>query len=229
MSKHPLFKKLNLKDHFQKIIIITLIIAVIGGRLLYIMEQPEMPSLSDALALWEGGFSVLGSISAVVLILPLYILKLNIPLLPFLDLIALHAPLLQSIARVGCFLAGCCYGKPTNSPIGFVYTDHESIAPLYQSLHPTQLYSAVALMIIFALLYFVIQKITSRPGQLFGTYLVLVGLERFVIDFFRDSPTRLPGMLHFSVTQALSAAIFISGLCVIGWTSLRLNRNTSGL
>jgi phosphatidylglycerol:prolipoprotein diacylglycerol transferase len=189
-----------------------------------------MPSFGDALALWEGGFSVLGSISAVALVLPLYIMKLNIPLLPFLDLIALHAPLLQSVARVGCFLAGCCYGTPTSSPIGFTYTDHESIAPLYQSLHPAQLYSAVALMLIFVFLYFAVQKVVSRPGQLFGCYLSLVGIERFVIDFFREGGTRIPGMLHFSVTQALSAAIFISGLCVIFWATMRHDdeSNTSG-
>jgi len=215
MQKHEQFKKLNLEPYFSNIILLCFSSALLGGRLLYCLESAM--TVSDFFALWEGGFSVLGSVIGVSAVLPYYLVKNNIPLLPFFDLIALHAPLLQSLSRLGCFFSGCCYGKQTDAWWGVTYSDAESIAPLHQKIHPAQLYSAVSLLIIFIIQYFVLQKILKKPGQMFAFYLMAIGVERFFVEYFRGDSTYYEHYVGFSVTQCVSIGIFVSGLLLMAW------------
>jgi phosphatidylglycerol---prolipoprotein diacylglyceryl transferase len=157
VQRHDQFKKLNLEPYFPTLFFIGFLSALVGGRALYCFEMGDGMSVFDIFAVWEGGFSVLGSVIGFCAIVPVCLIKYKIPLLPFFDLIALHAPLLQSLSRIGCFFAGCCYGKTTDLWCGVTYSDTESMAPLYMKLHPTQLYSAVALLLIFLIQYFVLQ------------------------------------------------------------------------
>lgn len=184
--RHPWRIKIISKEHFIDVIVASTIIGILGGRLLFIVNQWHyIKSFYDIIAFWNGGFSLLGSILSIVLLVPFYLKKLHVPILPFLDLIALYAPLLQSIARLGCFFAGCCYGNTTSLPWSIIYTHKSSEAPCYIPLHPTQLYSSIALLCIFILLYFFVQKHVKKAGQVTMIYLILTSIERFFIDFFR--------------------------------------------
>lgn len=220
MQRHPLYKKLNIDPYFSDIFIIGFLSALIGGRALYCLEMDDM-TFVDTLAFWQGGFSVLGSVIGFCLVVPSYLIKRKIPLLSFFDLMALHAPLLQSLSRIGCFFAGCCYGKATDLWCGITYYDTESMAPLYIKIHPTQLYSAIALLLIFALQYLVLQKIFKKSGQMTAFYLMAMSAERFFMDYLRAGGTYYENYMNFSVTQSISAAIFISGLLLFLWTTLR--------
>lgn len=225
IQKHDQFKKLNLELHFSNIVMISFLAALVGGRILYCLELENTMTVGDFFAIWEGGFSVLGSIIGVCFVLPFYLVKNNIPPLPFFDLIALHAPLLQSLSRFGCFFAGCCYGKETNVSWGVTYSDAESLAPLHKNLHPAQLYSVLALLIIFVVQYFVLQKIFRKSGQMAGFYLMAIGAERFLVEYFRGDATYYENFTEFSVTQSISVAIFVSGLLLMAWASLVNNRS----
>lgn len=184
--RHPWRPKIISKNHFIDIIIAGTFAGIVGGRILYVInEWHHMNNILDVIALWDGGFSLLGTVIAIPLFLPFYLKKIGVPILPFLDLVSLFAPLLQSISRIGCFLAGCCYGLPTVLPWAIMYTNKQSEAPLAIPLHPTQLYSSISLLLIFFLLYFFVQYWVKKPGQLTMIYLMLISLERFGIDFFR--------------------------------------------
>lgn len=212
IHKDRRFYALDLENRFSGILAIGIIAALLGGRLLFYFTHPEyFRQMSDFFAFYYGGFSILGAVLGVLITLPLYLRHLNIPIIPFLDLIALYAPFLQSISRIGCFLAGCCYGLPTSLPWGIIYTDTESVAPLYVCLHPTQLYSAIGLMIIFALMYFGLQHIYKKTGQLICWYLLLIGAERFIVEFWRGD--RASSAL-FSLNQLVAAAMM--GIALIG-------------
>ena len=175
MKKHPQFNRLRLEKCYTEILLVGVIAALFGGRFLYVISHTkQFASWLEVCAFWEGGLSLLGSIIATLIAIPAYLRMMRIPIVPVLDLLGIHIPLLQSISRVGCFFAGCCYGNVTTYSWGVVYTDTQSMAPLYQSIHPTQIYSAIALLIIFAFMYFVAQKIATKPGQLITTYLMLV-------------------------------------------------------
>lgn len=216
IKKNPQAIKLKLNEHILDLMLISIVTGVLGGRLLYMITEPEADiSLFNFFSFWDGGFSLLGAVTAIVPVLAYCLHRIQIPILPCLDVVAIYAPLIQSISRIGCFFAGCCYGCTTTYPWGFTYTDPQSMAPLHQALHPAQLYSAISLLGIFALLYFVLQKVFTKPGQLLAAYLFLISIERFSVDFWRADRVifnahTYPLSLHQNIALyiALAAAIF---------------------
>jgi phosphatidylglycerol---prolipoprotein diacylglyceryl transferase len=136
-------------------------------------------------------------------------------LLAVLDLMAAPVALGHAIGRLGCFAAGCCYGKPTSVGWGVTFTNPvaEKISgtPLDVSLHPTQLYESAAEFLNFAILVLLGAK--RRPtGRIIGAYFTLYGIERGTIEFFRGDPGRTL-LFHnrLSLMQIVSAALIITG------------------
>ncbi len=210
IRKNKRFTQLNLEPFYVNIMIVSIAAACIGGRLLEVISEPQMyPDWYDWFALWQGGFSALGAILGVIFVTPFYLRKINVPVLPTCDLVAIYAPLLQSIARLGCFTAGCCYGIPTNSIFGVIYTNPETLAAYGIAVHPTQLYSSVMLFIIFLFMYFVGQRIFKKTGELFAMYLMLAAIERFFVDFLRAERIMINTYLSFYQLVALIILISI--------------------
>jgi phosphatidylglycerol:prolipoprotein diacylglycerol transferase len=148
----------------------------------------------------------------------------KMPLLAVLDLAAAPVALGHSIGRIGCYVAGCCYGKPTSLPWGITFTSPvaERIAgtPLNVSLHPTQLYEAAAEFLNFLLLVLLGAK-QKFTGQLVGTYFILYGIERGTIEFFRGDPGRTM-MFHDTVSlmQIVSVGLILTG-AFLWWRGLK--------
>ena len=140
--------------------------------------------------------------------LPLYFRYKGIKILPTLDLAAIYAPLLQSIARIGCFLAGCCYGSVCALPWAVKYSHPESLAPLGVYLHPTQLYSSLASLSIFLIMRFALDSRLKKPGQLLFAYLFIEGLARLGVDLWRADQTASYQLLALGVS-ALGIAGFL--------------------
>ncbi len=202
------FHTLRLENKLSSIMLVGVLAGLFGGRILSLITDPtSFTQISDLFTFWQGGFSILGTVIAILVAVPLYLKIIHVPIFPFLDLIAIYAPLLQAISRIGCFFSGCCYGIITTKPWGIIYTDHQSAAPLYVCLHPTQLYSAIGMLIIFALMYFIFQHKFIKTGQLICLYLIAISLERFFVDFWRadkDSATL------FSINQHIAIGILIT-------------------
>jgi len=215
--RDPRRKPLVTTEQFLNIFTVGFIAAIAGGRLLYcITAWQTLNSFADIFAIWSGGFSVLGALLGILAVIPWYLQTKNIPILPFLDLVATYIPLAQSIARWGCFFAGCCYGLPTSSPFGMVCPEPLDERLHGLTLHPTQLYSSVLLLAIFVLLYFFIRPRVTKPGQLTCAYLMLMSMERFMVDFWRADREFITLSPTFSVAQlialfvALGAATFFA-------------------
>lgn len=187
--KNPKRAKIISSDAFLNTIFIGFISAVIGGRLFFVFE--EWHSFENKLEIfypWIGGFGLLGSIIGVLITLPVYLYFKNVKILPFFDLISIYAPLMQAISRIGCFLAGCCYGAVCDKNMlwSVVFTNPESLAPLNMHLHPAQLYSSLASFLIFILIY-LRSKFSYKTGQILFLYLILESISRFSVDFWRGS------------------------------------------
>lgn len=207
--------KLISADQLLNVFSVSIVTALFGGRLLHLTSSyDQIHSWTDVIALHEGGFSILGAVIALLCILPWYLKRNGVPVLPFMDLIGLYAPLLQAISRLGCFFAGCCYGKPTNVFWGITYTTHDTLAPVFCKIHPTQLYTAGGDLIIFLTLYFVGQRYFKKPGQLLFAYLALSSMNRFLVDFLRGDQEFLPlQQTHiFSLHQWIALGIIISSI-----------------
>ena len=142
----------------------------------------------------------------------------RIPLLPALAAASPGLALGHAIGRVGCFLVGDDYGRPSDLPWAVAFP--LGLPPTDVSVHPTQLYEAIALSVIGALL------IRWRRGgvgdrTVFGRYLVLAGTTRFVIEFIRVNE-RLVG--PFTLAHLISGALLASGIVLLALTSRRAVR-----
>jgi phosphatidylglycerol:prolipoprotein diacylglycerol transferase len=140
----------------------------------------------------------------------------KMPVLSVLDVSAAGLALGHGIGRIGCFTAGCCYGKPTTLPWGVTFTNpfaaRLSGTPLHVALHPTQLYEAGAEFLNFLMLIWLGTR-QRFSGQLIGAYFILYGIERGTIEFFRGDPGRTL-MFHDSVSlmQFVSVGLILTGV-----------------
>jgi phosphatidylglycerol:prolipoprotein diacylglycerol transferase len=184
-SRTSLGKQLIKQDHFYNLILVNILTGVIGGRLLFVLsEWKTFTHWTEWLTLWDGGFSILGTLLGIILTTTLY-LKINkLPLLATFDLFALNAGFMQGFGRLGCFFAGCCYGIKTSSWWSITFTHPQGLAPLCVKLVPTQLISATFFFLLVLLMHS-FKEIFKRPGQLVSLYLVGSSLERFFLDFWR--------------------------------------------
>ena len=149
----------------------------------------------------RGGLAWQGGLIAGVICALMFIKIKKLPLLSTLDLAAPYIALGQAIGRVGCFLNGCCQGLPTAHGIYF---------PVHgERLHPTQLYCAVGLLIIFFILRFNRCHFKS-PGQLFAMYLMMASILRFFIEFVRGDHDHT--FFNLSIYQWMTIVIFSFGL-----------------
>lgn len=124
------------------------------------------------------------------------------------DLFALALPAGEAVGRIGCFINGCCYGIPTGAFWGVV--QHDALR------HPTQLYSALAAVVIFGILFFLRNRM-PREGDLFRLYLILWGAGRFLIEFVRENETLYLGLSMFQWI-ALELVVLFS---IVLWISNR--------
>jgi phosphatidylglycerol---prolipoprotein diacylglyceryl transferase len=159
----------------------------------------------------------------------LYARLTKMPLLGVLDVAAAPVALGHTIGRLGCFVAGCCYGKPTSLPWGVTFTSPiaERIAgtPLNVRLHPTQLYEAAAEFLNFLLLVWLGTR-QRFTGQIIGAFFILYGIERGTIEFFRGDPGRTM-MFHDSISlmQIVSVCLLLAG----AWLWWRGSRNSAAV
>jgi phosphatidylglycerol:prolipoprotein diacylglycerol transferase len=136
-----------------------------------------------------------------------------------LDVFAPGVAIGQTIGRLGCFAAGCCWGRECNLPWGVRFrSDFAAPVPLDKTLHPVQLYESAADLLIFAILYKQASR-AHRPGQVIGWYLVLYSTARFAIEFFRVHEQSLVG--PFSLTQWIALGLLILGAAILVWPSFK--------
>lgn len=211
--KHPLRALLISKEDFINIVVESAIMGIIAGRVLHVISEPHLyKNMIDIISIWNGGLSVLGATFGVIGYAGWFLKKKNIDILLALDIAALYIPLLHCIARIGCFLAGCCYGCPTQLPWAITYTNPEIAAPLYIKLHPTQLYSSAIFLCIFLFIQFIAKKQYAKRGQITMIYLMLLGFERFFVDFFRGDRIVSGYNYWLSFHQWIAMILFFSAL-----------------
>lgn len=188
------------REQFLDLLTQGILWGIVGGRALHVMtDWQSYSNYLDIFKVWEGGFSILGTVIALTLWTPWYLFRHTIPVLPILDLVSIYAPLLQAISRVGCYLAGCCYGIATDA----------QWALLCDQRHPTQLYSAGLLFVVFLLLRFACHF--KKQGQYVSAYLTCIGAERFVVDFWRADRIIASGAA-LSFYQWIALGIICAGI-----------------
>src|SRR6266496_95597 len=195
---------------------------ILGAKILYVILEwrtghsygQNMPEIFTIDTLQAGGvFS--GGLVAAFIVAAWFLRKHQMPALATCDAFSPGLAIGHAIGRVGCFAAGCCYGKPTHHFWGVTFTNPLARAwvgtPLNEALEPTQLFeSAVELANFFILMWMLKRK--KFDGQVFAAYLILYGVARYFLEFIRDDPGRgsvFGGLM--TGTQLISICLVITG------------------
>ncbi len=193
--------------------------AIVGAKLFMIFNNwsyysADFDRLFSLSTLRAGGVFY-GGLLAALAVAAAYARKTGLPRLPAADALAPGAAVGHSIGRLGCFAAGCCWGRETDVPWAVVFSDPAAReftgAPLGVHLHPTQLYEAFGT----ALIGFYLLRAFGRgraPGSILGRYLLFYSAFRFCVEFFREEGARtvLAGGI-ISSTQVVAAALAVLG------------------
>ena len=195
---------------------IIILSAIIGSRLGYVIINASYywKHPIDIFKLWDGGLVFSGGTIFVILIMSFYIKRHHLSFWQIGDLWTPAAAIGQGIGRIGCFMAGCCYGKPTDVCWGVIFTNSKSLAPLNEALHPTQLYSSLSGLIIFIVLM-VLHAKRRFEGQVFLWFLILHSTSRLLIERFRGDDRGFIASIDMSMTQLGAILILVAAVVAL--------------
>jgi phosphatidylglycerol:prolipoprotein diacylglycerol transferase len=168
-----------------------------------------------AIKVWRGGLAYYGGFIFAVVFAYYYVRKYKLGWWRTADLASPGIMLGLVCGRLGCFLNGCCYGKPTSSAIGLAFPQRPGV-----HVHPTQLYESAACFAIFAILYFVVRPRRRAFGDVFAAMLILYGIARSVIEIWRDDD-RGVFFGFISTSQIISIPLIAFGLVLLLKTRAR--------
>ena len=218
LKNHSIIKELGLSEEQANDIVFLyglIFGAMLGGRVGYMLFYGLDQLIANPISLffvWEGGLSFHGGLMGVITSLYVYSIKQAISFLRLADAVCAAMPIGLGLVRIGNFLNGELYGRPTDGSWGFIFpTD-----PYGLPRHPSQLYEMLFEAIILFLLLIWIGKNTNKTGVLSGSFLMGYGVIRFFIEFFRQPDAHMGFItLQLSMGQILSIPMFMIGLILL--------------
>lgn len=211
-------KKMGLDpDHLFPLLLYGAGFGLAGAKLLYyltifkdILQDPGL------LLRFSGGFVVYGGIMGGICAGFFYCKAKKISFYRYLDLVVPSIALAQGFGRIGCFLAGCCYGQECHGPLSVTFRSSQ-FAPNNIPLFPSQLVSSAFDFLNFFVLCALARK-NKTPGRISAFYLIFYSIGRFVIEFYRGDLIRgTVGSL--STSQFISLFVALSGFFLLWKTS----------
>lgn len=194
------------EEFIGNLALLLLVSGIAGARTLYVLMNAGYFSQHplEIFMIQRGGLVFYGAVMMAFFSGVVFVKIHKYSVLDTGDLLAPFIALAHAAGRIGCFLNGCCYGKPTTSFLGvtFPFSDVK--------VYPTQIFSLIGLLIIFFLL-FLLQKKRRFSGQVFLLYFISYGVFRFLIDFLRGD--LYPVFLGLTATQLISIVVVIMAAC----------------
>lgn len=209
-------------DQSNTLFILLIVAGVAGGKLFMIFEDPAYYVRNFSKLFSGSGFVFYGSLLLCIPTMLFFFRKNKLPVLGMLDIMAIVTCVVHGFGRLGCFMAGCCYGLPTDSWLGVTFTDPVCQAkPLDTAIHPTQLYESIFIFTLMTGLL-ILKARKNFDGQVFLVYLIVYACGRSIIEMFRGDLER-----GFVIKDILSNSQFISFLLIVvaSYFYVKLNRN----
>ncbi|MCR4834669.1 MAG: prolipoprotein diacylglyceryl transferase [Butyrivibrio sp.] len=197
---------------------------VIGAKTLFIltlifqMGFNFLLSKAFLLAILGSGYSFLGGIAGIILTIFLCCRIHRFDPRPYIRHLFFLFPFVHGFCKIGCFMAGCCYGIEYNG-FGEVVFPHESLAPSGIPLFPVQIVEAICLFIISILIFFLVKKCDGSFS--IETYLISYGIVRFILEWFRFESHPLLNT-PFTLTQWFSIIFILLGLTLFTYNLQKL-------
>jgi len=202
----------------------TIIIALLGAKIFlfignfsyYIKYPKEIITMARSGGVFQGGL-VFGFLFAL-----WYLKKHKLPAWKVGDIVAPALALAHAIGRLGCFSAGCCFGRECSLPWGVTfkseYAHNLTGIPIDYPIHPTQLYEAILNFMNFLILFFILKR-KKFDGQIFSLYLINYSIIRYFVEFYRgDHPAKAyliqssSPYASLSIFQLICIITFITGI-----------------
>lgn len=198
--------------------IYVIIAAIVGSRLLYVIGQWDKykDNLTRIFMVHEGGLAFLGGFGLSILVIALFARVRKVSLLKLLDAMSPGVAIGYAIARIGCFLNGCCFGIPANIPWAIKFP-RGALAYFYYpgiDIHPTQLYALFSMLAVFLIILYLWEK-RKYDGYVSFWFLILYSTYRFVVEFFRYCPDDLV-WLGLKPGQFISLVMLAAGVAGLG-------------
>jgi phosphatidylglycerol:prolipoprotein diacylglycerol transferase len=196
---------------------------IVGARLGYVLFYDLKMYLADPLeivAIWHGGMSFHGGLIGVLIVGLLFAWRRKKSFWKIADLFIVTAPIGLGLGRIGNFINGELYGRVTHVPWGMIFSKG---GPLPR--HPSQLYeSALEGGLLFLILWFV--KNRNLPsGGLLGFFLILYGVFRFFVEFFREPDPQVGFILGpFTMGQLLCTLMIVAGAALLAYLKWKAHR-----
>ena len=213
---HPLYK-LPLQDVI--FLILYIIVGVmLGARLMFVITYiPRIiqdPSLFLPVLL-SGGLVFYGGLIGGVIMGFVYVKQYGLDPIRYANLFILAVPAGHAFGRVGCFMTGCCYGRPTDAWMGVVFPEGPVHPEATEPLHPTQLYETAFNIVLFIVMLGLFYKYRTRhkPYVFIAMYMIGYGLFRFINEFFRGDLIR--GIYILSTSQWISLFVVAFGVFLL--------------
>jgi len=205
------FKRRGLDERLLgNFLIAAMVGGMVGAKILYLFENV---SLSELIRnpiphlLSRGGFTYYGGLFGGALLMWVVAARNKMSFWTLGDAIAPAVAIGYALARVGCFLVGDDYGIPSDLPWAVAFP--KGLPPTDVRVHPTQIYEIILSVIIFIYLW-KIRKKDAPTGWLFSIFLILAGLERFLVEIIRNTtPSPIP---HISIAQLMSIVMILIGI-----------------
>jgi len=195
-------------DLIYGLTITTVILGFLCARVLFILTEWRAFVQDPKSFITGSGFVVYGGIIGGLLVIYGYCKLKKMDFLSYLDLMIPSVAMAQGFGRIGCFLAGCCYGKETECFLGVTFTN-SAFAPNGVKLLPSQLFMATGDFILAAvLIWFAAKK--PLKGKVSALYLILYSIGRFFVEFTRNDDRGVVGSL--STSQFIGIFVFAIGL-----------------
>ncbi len=212
--------KIGLPDEesYWALINVAALSGFLGGKLLYMLQYGFGSGLSVM-----NGYSAFGGFVSVPLAVFAFARWKKVPFLKLADYMFLAALIWHAFGRLGCFLAGCCYGRPASLPWAVSFRDPRALIPpelLGVPVHPVQLYESAGDLVIAAVLYRILvatEKGRCKPGLVAAGHFAAYGVLRFSLEFLRGDA--LPFLGPFSQGQALGLGLVAASGGIMFWRS----------
>jgi len=196
----------------------VLVSSIVGVRLFYVLTHlGDFHPWYRAFYIWDGGLTLYGGIGLATFTVWAMTRRRGIPFLVIADNFAPGVMLGIGLTRIGCFLAGCCYGQPSDCAcaVTFPADAPASLHFGHVAVHPSQLYGSAGGFIIFTLLL-LLERWWPVRGATFGRFLLLYGVSRFFEDMSRYYEPEQLMALGWSNNQWISVALVLLGGAILG-------------
>jgi phosphatidylglycerol---prolipoprotein diacylglyceryl transferase len=206
---HYALREHNNPDTVANLTFLMVISGFFGARFFYVIQNFQSHyryHFLDVFKVWEGGLILYGGVFVAAIFLFMATRKLKIPLFLITDMFVPCLALTQAFGRIGCFLEGCCWGKPTHFCWGVQF-------PLLEGkVHPVQLYESVFCFFLFVILH-QRYRVKHFQGEITLLYFILYSIARFILEFFRGDQKTLFFML--TLPQIISL-VLLSVMVLVG-------------